>query len=910
MKAPQDQPIALHRRARAVAILTVLIAVGLLCAGMLIRRTVLRQVTQKAQQLIRDSEFQLSWQNADLTLAGRLVLQGVSLSVGPAPPILTIAEVSVQPDLAALLRGTKRAYRIELQAPAVRIALERGRPETWLRLRAVIRRNRQAQVDEEGEQGKGLAKRVDQVSVTGGQVRLREIGTGPLADQEFALDGIVADIDLGQPAAHLRGAFAGVAGQGALQADLLLQDRQPMAAEVRATPPLLVPSLPTLPGIEARIAGAAWSKTGPELRGVDVAGPGEVRAHVERVAWLPQEGHKAVKLTGISASGQGVEVHVGSATVQAATTTDLAHPLAWQRLEVDRPVLTLPLAAPILASLPEIRRKAEAMAAMRTPLEPMAGADEDEEELDALASAPPPPAHGHARPAVRWMADLKAVHAKILSFHDALERLWPLAHVPDDLVVQVQGAEVTLVGAAGKVLLGLREGRLDWSKTTTLGRPLHIGARIVDAVGPWGRIGAQWRRDPQSRAHSVDLHFSGAGVAQLLAARVHGMGIGAGADLDVYATARVPDGDQLDVEGRVDIDHMGIDWWRLADRPIADFRMLAPFSLSVRSHPDSLSLRAPDIDLSGARLAAELDVAHIDRNPKVRAWLEAPMQDCATMLHAVPPSLLPTVGRIEAHGAMGWHAGVAVTLPMVGAVDVDLALADTPCTVDKLGTIDLSEFLRADWDRPVNENGVLLDDVHIGPGSGSWTPLTQMPEYVYYAMWATEDSFMRHRGLSESLIEKALGIDLTTGRFTYGGSTITQQLVKNLFLKRTKALSRKFEEMLIVWQMERVLSKQRILEIYVNGVEFGPKVYGITRAAWAFFSKTPGELLPKEGVYLAIIKPSPRSGYGTMRVNGWGEWYEEKTTKYMDKLLRDGSISQEAYDADLPFKPVFHPPGK
>ena len=131
-----------------------------------------------------------------------------------------------------------------------------------------------------------------------------------------------------------------------------------------------------------------------------------------------------------------------------------------------------------------------------------------------------------------------------------------------------------------------------------------------------------------------------------------------------------------------------------ADRPIADFRLALPFALSVRSAPDSLSLRAPDIDLGGAHLEAEVDIAHIDGNPRVRLWLEAPMQDCGTMLHAVPPSWLPTVGRIDAHGTLGWHAGVMATLPMVGAVHVDLALADTPCTVDKLGAIDLGEFLR------------------------------------------------------------------------------------------------------------------------------------------------------------------------------------------------------------------------
>ena len=67
---------------------------------------------------------------------------------------------------------------------------------------------------------------------------------------------------------------------------------------------------------------------------------------------------------------------------------------------------------------------------------------------------------------------------------------------------------------------------------------------------------------------------------------------------------------------------------------------------------------------------------------------------------------------------------------------------------------------------------------------------------------------------------------------------------------------------------------------------------------------------PKEAVYLAIIKPSPRSGWGTMRANGWGDWYEMKVGKYMDKLLADDSISQEQYEADKPWKPDFNPPAR
>jgi membrane peptidoglycan carboxypeptidase len=303
-----------------------------------------------------------------------------------------------------------------------------------------------------------------------------------------------------------------------------------------------------------------------------------------------------------------------------------------------------------------------------------------------------------------------------------------------------------------------------------------------------------------------------------------------------------------------------------------------------------------------------IEVDQITTHPHVHLHLDAPMQDCGAMLRSVPPSMTPTIGRIEAHGAIGWHVGLHTQLPNIGATSVDLALGDTPCVVDRLGDIDLEQFKRRTWSRPVNENGNILEDVPIGPGSGSWVALAEMPAHLPYAMWATEDSFYRHRGISESLLAKALAIDLNSGRFTYGGSTITQQLVKNLFLRRTKALSRKFEEMLIAWQMEKVLGKQRIIEIYINGVEFGPKIYGIRRAAWAYFQKTPQQLSPKESVFLAIIKPSPPMGWWAMRTQGWNAWFERKSTYYMNDLLEEALISAEEYEAEKPWQPVFNPP--
>ncbi|MSQ82981.1 MAG: hypothetical protein EXR77_08715 [Myxococcales bacterium] len=543
--------------------------------------------------------------------------------------------------------------------------------------------------------------------------------------------------------------------------------------------------------------------------------------------------------------------------------------------------------------------------------------DEDDDQ-DAVPAKPEPDlptivpslvpsatAKGDARerPPQRMTRQFKALHKKILGIHDHIGRNWPFSKWPGWLHISVANGAAVVLGDDGQPLVGIRtvSAIVDGAKLAADG--VGLGMELFDRKGSWGRTGVRWRRLPDG--HHLDVQLAGGGVAQVIGSQLSGLSVGDGADLDVQFSVDVKEDQNLRIAGRASVEKMGIQWWRLADRPIADFAASFVFELSVT--PTQIVFRTPQLQVGEAQLHGSLALTNMAGSPHFALRLDAPMQDCGRMLASIPPSLVPTIGRIDAHGVLDWHVGLDVAFPQVGAVAVDLSLGDTFCTVDRLGDIDFGEFKRPDWTRPVNENGKILQDVQIGPGSGSWTSTMNMPGYVHYVMWATEDPFLKHRGISESLLEKAIGIDLATGRFTYGGSTITQQLVKNLYLRRTKALSRKFEEMLIVWQMEKALGKARILEIYVNGVEFGPRIYGITRAAWEFFQKQPNELRPKEAVYLAIIKPSPRSGWGTMRANGWGEWYEMKVGKYMDKLLRDESISLEQYEADRPWKPAFNP---
>jgi membrane peptidoglycan carboxypeptidase len=120
-----------------------------------------------------------------------------------------------------------------------------------------------------------------------------------------------------------------------------------------------------------------------------------------------------------------------------------------------------------------------------------------------------------------------------------------------------------------------------------------------------------------------------------------------------------------------------------------------------------------------------------------------------------------------------------------------------------------------------------------------------------------DGAFRVHHGFNRSAIRASIIANLKARRFVRGASTITMQLAKNLFLTREKTLSRKLEEVILTDYLEQIFSKDEILELYFNVVEFGPAVYGIGAAAEYYFGRVPADLDLAESFFLASILPSP-----------------------------------------------------
>ncbi len=139
-----------------------------------------------------------------------------------------------------------------------------------------------------------------------------------------------------------------------------------------------------------------------------------------------------------------------------------------------------------------------------------------------------------------------------------------------------------------------------------------------------------------------------------------------------------------------------------------------------------------------------------------------------------------------------------------------------------------------------------------------WRPLGKISRYLRAAVVYAEDwRFYEHDGVDWDAIEKAVDANLARGSLAIGGSTITQQLAKNLYLSPSRSFIRKLREMLIAFSLEDDLGKQRILEIYLNVVEWGDGVFGAEAAAQKWFHHSAQSLTPAEAVRLAIALPNP-----------------------------------------------------
>ncbi|AWV86945.1 monofunctional biosynthetic peptidoglycan transglycosylase [Acinetobacter radioresistens] len=167
------------------------------------------------------------------------------------------------------------------------------------------------------------------------------------------------------------------------------------------------------------------------------------------------------------------------------------------------------------------------------------------------------------------------------------------------------------------------------------------------------------------------------------------------------------------------------------------------------------------------------------------------------------------------------------------------------------------------------------------PIQHEWRDYDQISDYFKHAIVAAEDGkFLQHHGFDWDGIQHAIERNGEKGQVVAGGSTISQQLAKNLFLYNKRSFLRKGQEAIATWMMERMWTKQRILEVYMNSVEFGENIYGVEAATQHYFGKSSHSLSREQAAFLAALLPNPKY-YDENRNDRKLQYRKRMISKYM-----------------------------
>ena len=281
-------------------------------------------------------------------------------------------------------------------------------------------------------------------------------------------------------------------------------------------------------------------------------------------------------------------------------------------------------------------------------------------------------------------------------------------------------------------------------------------------------------------------------------------------------------------------------------------------------------------------------ISYTNDEDKVYALkLKIPKMKAQDFISSLPTGLFRHFEGMEAQGNFSYSLNFKYNDQKPNNVVFESSLKPDGLKITRYGEADLNK-INAPFTYRAIDKGVLQRPIFVGTGNWNYTPLTNMSPYLTKCVLTSEDpSFMTHRGFINEAFKESITKNIKTRKFTRGASTISMQLVKNVFLTREKTLSRKLEEILLVYILEnnRISSKQRMLEVYFNIIEWGPNIYGIAEASQFYFQKKPWDLNINQCLFLAQIIPNPKGFMAKFDSNNRLKPGPKQTEKFLTNLM-------------------------
>ena len=341
----------------------------------------------------------------------------------------------------------------------------------------------------------------------------------------------------------------------------------------------------------------------------------------------------------------------------------------------------------------------------------------------------------------------------------------------------------------------------------------------------------------------------------------------------------------LHIDGMASVDNLTVNNAKIANKDVVFKKSKFDFKLLISSNfiaIDSNSL----VQLNDIKIHpyAELNTEN-DEIYKFRANIDK--MKAQDFINSLPNGLFPHFNGMQATGNFMYNVNFKFNKNKPWQLTFNSNLYRENLKIIKYGSANL-EKLNADFTYNAIDNGKMQRPIEVSLLNPNYATLAQISPYLQQCVLTCEDpSFLTHKGFITEAFRQSILKNMRTNKFSRGGSTISMQLIKNVFLTREKTISRKLEEILLVYILEnnRIATKERMLEVYFNIIEWAPDVYGIGEASLFYFQKKPIDLTLKECLFLATIIPSPKKFMYNFDESGNLKSSADKKQEFIRKIM-------------------------
>ncbi len=387
------------------------------------------------------------------------------------------------------------------------------------------------------------------------------------------------------------------------------------------------------------------------------------------------------------------------------------------------------------------------------------------------------------------------------------------------------------------------------------------------------------------------------------------------------------DGRTLAYNGRGQLDKLALERHWLSTHPVRGIHFSWQGRGEAALDGTRLTVDEGELEFGKVRVQARGALERGQGYVHLKADGGIPLASCQAMLDSSPDGLTPLLTGMRMSGtfSLDGHLDLDTRHPgkMVTSWDVQ-----NLCRITAVPASVAPRRFQQSWVRQVKGPDGSPMTIESGPGSADWVPGGAISAFMQTAVLVCEDGhFFAHHGFDQEAIRNSIRENFKAGKFVRGASTISMQLAKNLYLSRRKTLSRKLQEAVLTMLLEQELTKDQIMELYLNVIEFGPGIYGIGPAAHHYFDTSADRLSLGQSLYLASILPNPKIQHFGADGNvsaGWSGYLRKlmhiahKIHRITDDELADGLTEQVAFgvpysqrrsDVDAQGQPLSAAPG-